>query len=170
MNKEQVASILVEIGVLLELKGENPFKTRAYTNGARALESLDEPLEKVVAENRLGEIKGIQPMQRDPRQDLHSHHLYMFRFKAGQFGGGLTRDQFIKALTAELRAFAEMSGKPIKRDDKFSVSMAPARIASADIERQRACAVLRTKPCGSRSTPARVSFIAMSAWIWLVPS
>jgi DNA polymerase (family X) len=59
VNKEQVANILVEIGVLLELKGENPFKTRAYTNGARALESLDEPLEKVVAENRLGEIKGI---------------------------------------------------------------------------------------------------------------
>jgi DNA polymerase (family 10) len=59
VNKEQVANILVEIGVLLELKGENPFKTRAYANGARALEGLDEPLEKVVAENRLGEIKGI---------------------------------------------------------------------------------------------------------------
>jgi DNA polymerase (family X) len=59
VNKEQVANVLVEIGVLLELKGENPFKTRAYANGARALEGLDEPLEKVVAENRLGEIKGI---------------------------------------------------------------------------------------------------------------
>ena len=59
VNKEQVANVLVEIGVLLELKGENPFKTRAYANGARALEGLDEPLKKVVAENRLGEIKGI---------------------------------------------------------------------------------------------------------------
>ena len=59
MDKEQVAEILVEIGVLLELKGENPFKTRAYANGARALEALNEPLAKVVAENRLGEIKGI---------------------------------------------------------------------------------------------------------------
>jgi len=59
VNKEQVANILVEIGVLLELKGENPFKTRAYVNGARALESLDEPLETVVSESRLGEIKGI---------------------------------------------------------------------------------------------------------------
>src|SRR5437762_1502233 len=51
--------MLVEIGTLLELKGENPFKTRAYQNAARALESLTEPLAKVVAENRLGEIKGI---------------------------------------------------------------------------------------------------------------
>lgn len=54
-----MAEILVEIGTLLELKGENPFKTRAYLNGARIIESLNEPLEKVVAENRLGELKGI---------------------------------------------------------------------------------------------------------------
>ena len=59
MDKEQVAEKLVEIGVLLELKGENPFKTRAYQNAARALESLTEPLATVIAENRLGEIKGI---------------------------------------------------------------------------------------------------------------
>ncbi len=59
MDKEKVAEILVEIGTLLELKGENPFKTRAYHNAARTLESLGEPLDKLVAEQRLGEIKGI---------------------------------------------------------------------------------------------------------------
>ncbi len=59
MDKDQVAAILVEIGTLLELKGENPFKTRAYTNGARTLEGLTEPLEKIVAEKRLGELKGF---------------------------------------------------------------------------------------------------------------
>src|SRR5271154_7119539 len=59
MDKDKVAEILVEIGVLLELKGENPFKTRAYANAARTIESLSEPLAKLVAEKRLGEIKGI---------------------------------------------------------------------------------------------------------------
>ena len=59
MDKEQVAEILVEIGTLLELKGENPFKTRAYANAARTIEGLSEPLAKIVAENRLGEIKGV---------------------------------------------------------------------------------------------------------------
>ena len=59
MNKDQVAEILNEIAVLLELKGENPFKARAYLNGARALEGLSEPLEKVIAEDRLGDIQGI---------------------------------------------------------------------------------------------------------------
>jgi len=59
MDKDKVAEILVEIGTLLELKGENPFKTRAYANAARTLEGLNEPLAKLVAEKRLGEIKGI---------------------------------------------------------------------------------------------------------------
>src|SRR5476649_460327 len=59
MEKDKVAEILVEIGTLLELKGENPFKTRAYANAARTLEGLNEPLDKLVEEKRLGEIKGI---------------------------------------------------------------------------------------------------------------
>ncbi len=59
MDKDKVAEILVEIGTLLELKGENPFKTRAYANGARTIEGLNEPLATIVAEKRLGEIKGI---------------------------------------------------------------------------------------------------------------
>src|SRR5450432_1674936 len=59
MDKDKVAEILVEIGTLLELKGENPFKTSAYVNAARTLEGLNEPLAKVVAEKRLGEIKGV---------------------------------------------------------------------------------------------------------------
>lgn len=59
MDKEKVAEVLIEIGTLLELKGENPFKTRAYTNAARTLEGLSEPLSQLVAEKRLGEVKGI---------------------------------------------------------------------------------------------------------------
>ena len=59
MNKNAIAGILDEIGVLLELKGENPFKVRAYHAGARALEALEEDLGTVVAEGRLQAIKGI---------------------------------------------------------------------------------------------------------------
>ena len=59
MEKSKVAEILIDIGLLLELKGENPFKTRAYGNAARAIENLAEPLDKVVAQDRLAEVKGI---------------------------------------------------------------------------------------------------------------
>lgn len=44
---------------MLELKGENPFKTRAYSNVARILEGLTEPIDKLVADGRLAEMKGI---------------------------------------------------------------------------------------------------------------
>lgn len=59
MDKHEVARILDEIGVLLSLQGENPFKIRAYHNAARAIENLDEDLETVVREERLEEIPGI---------------------------------------------------------------------------------------------------------------
>ncbi|KAF0093189.1 MAG: DNA polymerase (family X) [Puniceicoccaceae bacterium 5H] len=59
MDARAIAEVLEEIGQLLELKGENPFKIRAYQNGARALESLDEDLGTLIAEERLGEVKGI---------------------------------------------------------------------------------------------------------------
>jgi DNA polymerase (family 10) len=59
MDKGQIAEVLAEIGTMLELKGEVVFKTRAYANAARTLEGLNEPIEKLIAENRLGEVKGI---------------------------------------------------------------------------------------------------------------
>jgi DNA polymerase (family 10) len=59
MNRAQVTDILLEIAVLLDLQGESTFKIRAYQNGARALETISEPLEVLVAEKRLGTIKGI---------------------------------------------------------------------------------------------------------------
>jgi DNA polymerase (family 10) len=40
MTKEEIASVLEQIATLLELKGENPFEIRAYTNAARAIETF----------------------------------------------------------------------------------------------------------------------------------
>ena len=58
MTRHEIAAALEEIGVLLELKGENPFKIRAYQTGARAIEAL-ENLDQLVAEGKLETIKGI---------------------------------------------------------------------------------------------------------------
>jgi len=59
MDKKQIAEVFEEIGQLLELKGENPFRVRAYYNAARIIETLQEDLHKLVDEQRLTEIKGI---------------------------------------------------------------------------------------------------------------
>src|SRR4029077_605831 len=59
MTKEEVGRVLQNIARLLELKGENPFKIRAYVNAARALEGMGEDLSKLIVEGRLREVEGI---------------------------------------------------------------------------------------------------------------
>ena len=59
MDKGEIAEVFEEIATLLELKGENPFRIRAYQNAARMVDGLQEDLGKLIAENRLTEIKGI---------------------------------------------------------------------------------------------------------------
>jgi DNA polymerase (family 10) len=65
MDKDQVASVLAEIGTLLELQGENPFRVNAYLNGARAVQQMEEDLGTVVREGRLTAIPGIGDTLRD---------------------------------------------------------------------------------------------------------
>lgn len=56
MDKDQIVDLLEEIAVLLELKGENPFKALAYTKAARALDAFSGDLAKLVADDDLGSI------------------------------------------------------------------------------------------------------------------
>ena len=59
MDKRGISQILEEIGMMLELKGENPFKVKAYYNGARIIELMEEDILQLAEEGRLHEIKGI---------------------------------------------------------------------------------------------------------------
>jgi len=59
VDKRDVARTLSEIAVLLELKGENPFKMRAYENAARAVEGISEDLGTLIEAGTLTEVDGI---------------------------------------------------------------------------------------------------------------
>lgn len=59
MDKHEVAKILDEMAVFYELKGENPFKVRAYENATRIIEGLTYDIATLVAKNELTSIKGI---------------------------------------------------------------------------------------------------------------
>src|ERR1700757_52864 len=59
MDKAGIASALQEIGTLLELKDENPFKIRAYANAARSLEAWGGSLSDLEDEEALAKIPGI---------------------------------------------------------------------------------------------------------------
>ena len=51
--------VLEQVGVLLELKGANPFRVRSYQNASRTLGALEEDLWIVTSEGRLTDVKGI---------------------------------------------------------------------------------------------------------------
>src|SRR5438067_364096 len=59
MTKEEIAGVLERIATLLELKGENPFKTRAYTNAARAIETFGANLSNFQDEEAVAKIPSI---------------------------------------------------------------------------------------------------------------
>ena len=73
MTKNEIAEVLEDIGVLLELKGENPFKIRAYGSGARILESMEQDeVERLVAANDLDSVKGIGTALAQKIGELHA--------------------------------------------------------------------------------------------------
>lgn len=59
MDKSEVAAILEEIALLLELQGENPFRANAYAKAGRAIAQLETNIADIVNAGTLDEIAGI---------------------------------------------------------------------------------------------------------------
>lgn len=59
MEKKEISAVLEEMGTLLELKGENPFKARAFHNASRVLDGVTGDLRAMAESGTLTEVKGI---------------------------------------------------------------------------------------------------------------
>jgi DNA polymerase (family X) len=59
MDKPEVAAVLEEIALLLDLAGDNPFKVRAYEAGARAVLTFPGDLAEALHSGELARVKGI---------------------------------------------------------------------------------------------------------------
>lgn len=61
MDNSTIANVFDELAELLEFKGENPFRIRAYTQGAKAIRDLDESVADIVADpdRKLSDLAGI---------------------------------------------------------------------------------------------------------------
>jgi len=59
MENQKIARIFEEMADLLEIKGENPFRIRAYRKAALNIETLTEDVSTLIEEKRLNEIPGI---------------------------------------------------------------------------------------------------------------
>ena len=58
-SRNQVANVLHQVAVLLELQGANVFRVRSYQNASRMLGSLTEDLGELVASGEIYNMKGI---------------------------------------------------------------------------------------------------------------
>src|SRR5262245_49099219 len=59
MESARIAQILDEMGTLLEVRGENPFRCRAYHNAAQVLQGLPADLSGLIADGSLAKMAGI---------------------------------------------------------------------------------------------------------------
>ena len=70
MTRESAADIFSRIALLLELKGENPFKIRAYKTGAELVESYPGDIMQLARDNQLKGIKGLGDALQDKLHEL----------------------------------------------------------------------------------------------------
>ncbi len=59
MKNKEVAEIFRKTAQLLEIKGDNPFRIRAYERAAQTIESLTKDIEELAKEGRLENLPGI---------------------------------------------------------------------------------------------------------------
>lgn len=59
MKNQEIAQIFRDIAAILEVKGGNPFRIRAYERAAQNIEALTEDIENYILEDRLRGIPGI---------------------------------------------------------------------------------------------------------------
>jgi DNA polymerase (family 10) len=61
MDKKAVAQVLEQIAAFMELKGENPFRIRAFRTAARTINGLPGDLRNALEDGSLASTKGIGP-------------------------------------------------------------------------------------------------------------
>ena len=59
MKNSEIVKVFQDIANLLEAKGENQFKVRAYQKVVRSIEHLPVEVEQLVKEDRLKEVPGV---------------------------------------------------------------------------------------------------------------
>lgn len=59
MKNSEIARVFQDIANLLQSKGENQFKIRAYQKVVRSIEHLPVEVEQLVKEDRLKEVPGV---------------------------------------------------------------------------------------------------------------
>src|SRR3982751_6402620 len=114
MTKEHIAGVLEKIATLLELKNENPFKIRAYTDAARAIETFGGNVSNFQDEEAVAKIPGIgKSLAQKIKELAETGSLEYFQQLSAEFPAGIL----------ELFSLSGLGAKKIKAlYDKLDIS------------------------------------------------
>ncbi|MBI3539763.1 MAG: DNA polymerase III, partial [Candidatus Eisenbacteria bacterium] len=104
MTNAEVARVFTRIAVMLEMQGQNPFRVRAYREGARVIESLAEPVAAMAAEE--GRIEALRGIGKDLAAKIRD---------IVTTGTTELYDELQKTIPAEVVALTELQGLGPKR-------------------------------------------------------
>src|SRR3954471_16532673 len=71
LNNQEIATLLREYAGRSALRGDNPYRWKAYARAADSLAALVIPLDRLIAEGRLKEIPGVGDAIADIIAKLH---------------------------------------------------------------------------------------------------
>lgn len=90
MTNSEIARVFEQIAEILEIKGENPFKIRAYLNASRVINQLGESLSDIAGENGLINIPGIgKDLSLKIKELIKTGHLAYYDELAGSIPQGV---------------------------------------------------------------------------------
>ena len=91
MKNAEVAKVFQDIADLLELKGENVFKIRAYQRAVFSLEHLPQEVEELVREERLREVAGVgEAIAKKITELITTGHLKYYDELKAEFPAGIS--------------------------------------------------------------------------------
>ena len=91
MSNKEIAKVFQDIADLLELKGENPFKIRAYQRVVRSIEHLPVEVEQLVAEDKLKDIPGVgEAITKKITELVTTGHLGYYEKLKAEFPEGIS--------------------------------------------------------------------------------
>ncbi len=91
MKNAEVAKVFQDIADLLELKGENVFKIRAYQRAVFSLEHLPQEVEELVREERLREVPGVgEAIAKKITELITTGHLKYYDELKAEFPAGIS--------------------------------------------------------------------------------
>ena len=130
MKNSEVAKVFQDIADLLELKGENQFKIRAYQKVVRSIEHLPVEVEQLVAEDKLKGVPGVgEAITTKITELVTTGHLDYYEKLKAEFPEGISTLLDIPSIGPKT-AMMLSSELGIRSADELEAAIIGGRVAS----------------------------------------